>query len=282
MKPTTGANGFQRNSESASILSAGLATQAASTSVLVYLVENQQPEMSPRSFAVESQGSASPDSLRSERDLLAECLNIYDRRLREEADQASATGHARSEAFVKAVRGRINDLSGTDTEAASASPTNAVARRGVSRAWQVGCVACLLAIAALIANDRFFSTSHAMKSLSGHWREFQHTKTGEDQVDYYRSYDGRRLTVSSPVKDPGQWHTYRREVSLEPAQGFYVLRLVNVPGVRPDHDSSMFVHIDGDRVNEIRGLHPLDGVRIPYIATFRRNAEGPQEADAID
>ena len=216
--------------------------------------------------------------LRTERAVLEECIRSYDRLiglmgenpeqpivLPGDSDRSAAIAQIESlTALLREVAASSEDLA-KPTIRASASSFGRLRRL-------IQYCAIVITVSVVVGWWWIYHrpVQLACDQLQGSWQQFDLNDAGETGRQYYRTFEGDRLTTSYFVPYDDTWREYGRTVELRPAIGFFELKMTGTPEDRPVAGAEFYIQIEGDKINEIRGIHRLDPMHKTAINLWRR------------
>jgi hypothetical protein len=225
--------------------------------------------------------------LQKDRAALQECIQCYDRLTRLlDKNPNHSTASLRGSNRLAAIE-QVASLTASLREAAASSEepaqpdTNASKKRlkGLRRVIPYGAlVVAVCAIGWWWLYHR--PVSRAQVQLHGSWQHYVVTDVGETLKQYYRTFRGDKLTTSYYVPHDDKWREYSRRAELTPAVGFFKVKLTGSRNGRPVVEPEFYIQIEGDTVNEIRGIHRLDPMRRTEVNLWRRVDSVPTDTSS--
>jgi len=214
--------------------------------------------------------------LRTERAVLEECIRSYDRLiglmgenpeqpivLHGDSDRSAAI--AQIESLTASLREVVSEDAAKPTIRASASSFGRLRRL---------ILVCAIGITVSVVVGWWWMyyrpVQLACDQLQGSWQQFDLNDAGETGRQYYRTFEGDRLTTSDYIQYDDTWREYGRMVELRPAIGFFELKMTGTSEDRPVAGAEFYIQIEGDKINEIRGIHRLDPMHKTVINLWRR------------
>lgn len=226
---------------------------------------------------VEREAAAKLDRLRTERTILKECTQSYDR-LIAQFESGGIESVVFSEAIDRtAITSQLtkltNILNATELSTADSderSRTVWFRRRLLRQRINRCCIAILtLGIMLTIWWQLQWQTRSALTRLEGVWQQVDVTKTGEEARTYYRAFTTGKMAASS-IRPTRRTSAHANEFELTPSSDFFTCRLYETSGRDRVTRGSFYVQILDDKLYELRGLHPNDSMRIPKANLWRQ------------